>query len=207
MAQGDGPRSPTRLTQNAPGAGPEGQVELTRRGGCPGWFRTPSSWLDANPAPSIEFTMRPTRVLLLPLLAALTVALAACAPLLQPTHLAPTDFPTPASYTQSSESAGFSGNSGTVETFSLMGGTYVIDESAAYDASNDPSRSGKCFFAGELDNLATGTKSALGSSSPVLASAPLTRTTSATFSSGTFHLSISSKTTCDWDVTIVQNGG
>ena len=170
-------------------------------------FRTPSSWLNANPAPSIEFTMRPTRVLFLPLLAGLTVALAACAPLLQPTHLAPTDFPTPATFTQSSESAGFSGNSGTVETFTLMGGTYAIDESAAYDASNDPSRSGNCFFAGELDNMATGAKTALGSSSPVRSSAPLATTTSGTFSSGTFRLYISAKTTCDWDVTIVLNGG
>lgn len=142
------------------------------------------------------------RVLLPPLLAVLTLMVAGCAPgmAVQPP---PTNTPsTPVFSQSSSESVDFSGEAATVDTFTLTAGTYVINESAYYDAANDPSGSGRCVFAGELDNQTTGTSSALGGG-PVLPSAPLSKVETRTFDSGTFKLDIHPATTCAWEVTIV----
>lgn len=146
----------------------------------------------------------PIRVLLPPLLAVLTLMVAGCAPGMT-VQSPPTNTPsTPVFSQSSSESVNFSGEAGAADTFTLSAGTYVINQSAHYDAANDPSGSGKCVFAGELDNLTTGTSSALGSGTgPILPSAPLSKVVTGTFDSGTFKLDVYPGTTCAWDVTIV----
>lgn len=139
----------------------------------------------------------------------MTVVADACAPGLFPIQPAPTTPPPTSAFSQStSESATFSGDTGTVETFTLTAGTYVINQTAEYDAAKDPSGTGQCHFAGELDNLTTGNSAPLGSSAgPILPSTPLETTTKGTLSTGTFKLEIYPGTTCDWDVTIVGSNG
>lgn len=148
------------------------------------------------------------RVLLPPLLAFVSVLAVACAPGV-PIQAPPTNPPSTPTFSQrSSVSVDLSGNSGRVETFTLTAGTYVIDQTARYDPAGDPSGSGECVFAGELDNLTTGTSAALGGgSSPILPSTPLGKAVTGTLNAGTFKLEIYPPTTCDWDVTIVKNAG
>lgn len=140
-----------------------------------------------------------------PLLALLTMVFAACGPSSGPGPTNPSA--TPTSTQSSSQGVNIRGDSGTVQTFNLTAGDYVINQQAQYDPTNDPAGSDECFFSGDLDDLTSGTSAALGSDAPIQASVPLAKTVSGNLAAGTYKLDIFNTTTCDWDVTIVPNTG
>jgi hypothetical protein len=102
----------------------------------------------------------------------------------------------------------YQGATGGAATFRLAAGSYVIDQKAQYDPTNDPSGSGRCFFSGYLQGPTSADSGPLGETSPLVDEVPLDRSVPVTLGSGTYTLTIYQvNPMCGWFVGIAPNSG